>query len=62
MYFGEGEFLADIRERQDQEAEAIQLLETAFQVKGMAPRNRFPLGAKLPDFQDTELRNKKILN
>jgi hypothetical protein len=46
--------LADIRERQDKEAEAIQLLKNALSTKGMAERDRFRLTAKLRDLQSAE--------
>jgi tetratricopeptide (TPR) repeat protein len=46
--------LADIRERQDKKAEAIQLLSNALSTKGMAERDRFRVAAKLRDLENNQ--------
>jgi tetratricopeptide (TPR) repeat protein len=46
--------LADIHERQNKKAEAIQLLNNALSTKGMAERDRFRLATKLRDLEGTE--------
>jgi hypothetical protein len=46
-------FMADIHERQDRKAEAIEMLNNALSTKGMAARDRFRLSAKLRDLEGT---------
>jgi tetratricopeptide (TPR) repeat protein len=46
--------LADIRERQERKAEAIQVLNKALSTNGMAERDRFRLAAKLKDLQGNQ--------